>query len=334
VAEVPATFDPLPWLTDERLIVLAGPGGVGKTTLAAAIGIAAARQGRRVLVLTVDPARRLAQALGIEGATESPVPVPVPRLPRGASLRALQIDPKSTFERLLPLIATKEAVDRIHANRRYSGLVDSLPGVLEYMGVEALAEHANDPSIDLIVLDTPPAARGLDFLSAPERMVQLLSNDALRWFLRGDSLLSRALSGASRGAAALLRLADKALGFGFLSDLADFFRVFDGLYDGFQERSATIAAQLARGKFFVVSSPDAAPLVTAAGIAAAFARRGVETALLLNRIPRRGAPWKLPEELRDLPALGLVEADGAAAELPFLLSERLTASQPTSATRS
>lgn len=331
--ELPSTFDALRWLSREKLVVLAGPGGVGKTTLAAAAGIAAARMGRRALVLTVDPARRLAQALGIEGALERPVDVAVPRLPKGGSLRALQIDPKSMFERLLPRIAPPAVVARIHANRLYAGLVDSLPGVLEYMGVEALAEHADDDSIDLIVLDTPPAARGLDFLEAPDRMVQLLSNDALRWFLRSDSLLSKALSGASRGAAAVLRLADKALGFGFLSDLADFFRVFDGLYDGFRERSETIAEQLSRAKFLVVSSPDAAPLGTAAEIAEAFAKRKADTALLLNRVPRRGSPVRLPRALDRLPALGIAEADGAAAELPFLLADRLV-SQPSAAARS
>lgn len=331
-AELPSSFDPAPWLLSEKLLVLAGPGGVGKTTLAAAAGIAAARLGRRVLVLTVDPARRLAQALGIEGAVDRPVDVPVKGLPKGARLRALQIDPKSTFERLLPRIASKEAVARIHANRLYAGLVGSLPGVLEYMGVEALAEHASDPEIDLIVLDTPPAARGLDFLAAPERMVQLLSHDALRWFLRSDSLLGRALSGASRGAAAVLRLADSALGFGFLSDLADFFRVFDGLYDGFRDRSEAIAAHLARGKFLVVSSPDAAPLATAADIAVAFARRGASTALLLNRVPRRGAAWKLPAALEKLPALGIPEGEGTAASLPIALADRLV--QASEATRS
>lgn len=312
-----------PWLSDSKLIVLAGPGGVGKTTLAASVGIAAARRGRRVLVLTVDPARRLAQALGVESLLDSPADVRIQGLPPKARLRALQIDPKSSFERLLPRIAPAATVARIRKNRMYAGLVDSLPGVLEYMGVEALAEHAQDPDVDLIVLDTPPAARGIDFLSSPDRIVALLEHDALRWFLRSDSLLSRALSGASRGATAVLKLADNVLGFGFLGDLADFFRVFDGLYDGFKERSLAISAELQKGRFLVVSSIDRSALATAAETAEAFARRSVTTALLLNRVPKsRGTP-SLPPALRSLPRKTIHEVDVPLEDLPETLADEL-----------
>jgi anion-transporting ArsA/GET3 family ATPase len=245
-------------------------------------------------------------------------------LPRGGSLHALQIDPKATFERLLARVASPAALGRIRRNRLYSGLVDSLPGVLEYMGVEALHEHSKDEAFDLIILDTPPAARGLDFLSAPDRMVELLSNDALRWFLREDSLLSRALSGASRGAAAVLRLADTALGFGFLADLADFFRVFDGLYGGFEARSREISALLAKGRFLVVSSPDASSLEAAAVIADALVRRKAAPGLLLNRLPAGLArPAKLPPELSGLPRRSFRESDLPAVELPAALADAI-----------
>lgn len=316
-------LDLAPWLDEAPLIVLAGPGGVGKTTLSAAVGIAAARRGRRVLVLTVDPARRLAQALGLpeaEAPSARPVPVPLAGLPKGARLLAIQIDPKATFERLLSRVASPAALARIRRNRLYAGLVDSLPGVLEYMGVEALHEHASDEGIDLLVLDTPPAARGLDFLAAPGRMVELLENDALRWFLRSDSLLSRALSGASRGAAAVLKLADNVLGFGFLSDLGEFFRAFDGLYDGFRERSRETSALLLSGRYLVVSSPDASPLAGAGGTAAALLSRGVTPALLLNRVRRGRALPKLPRPLDGLGARALAESDLPAADLPEALA--------------
>jgi anion-transporting ArsA/GET3 family ATPase len=307
-AGLPDTLDASSLVAGARLLVLTGPGGVGKTTLSAAAGMAAALSGRRALVLTVDPARRLAQALGIAGRADRPIHVAVPGAPAGGSLRALQIDPKATFERLLARIANADTLRRIHENRLYAGLVDSLPGVVEYMGVEALAEHADDPDVDVIVLDTPPAARGLDFISAPDRMVTLLENDALRWFLRSDSLLSRALSGATRGAAALLKLADRVLGFGFLSDLADFFRAFDGLYDGFKERSRKTSALLARGSFLVVTSLDRSALGTAAETAAALQRRGLAPALLVNRVPAALARTpRLPDALRALPMRAVAE---------------------------
>lgn len=319
-------LDLAPWLDEAPLVVLTGPGGVGKTTLSAAVGIAAARRGRRVLVLTVDPARRLAQALGLPAAEErstKPVPIPVPGLPKGARLLALQIDPKATFERLLSRVASPAALDRIHRNRLYAGLVDSLPGVLEYMGVEALHEHSRDEGIDLLVLDTPPAAKGLDFLSAPDRMVELLENDALRWFLRGDSLLSRAVSGASRGAAAVLKLADNVLGFGFLSDLADFFRAFDGLYDGFRKRSREISALLEKGRYLVVSSLDETALATAAATAGALARRGAAPALLLNRVGGGRRAPVLPPPLDTLPAKAIREISLPASELPGAVASAL-----------
>ncbi len=321
-------LDLAPWLDREKLIVLAGPGGVGKTTLSAAVGLAAARRGRRALVLTVDPARRLAQALGLDARdarSGEPVAVNAPGLPRDGRLFALQIDPKATFERLLARVASPDALARIHRNRLYAGLVDSLPGVLEYMGVEALHEHAVDPDFDLVVLDTPPASRGLDFLAAPDRMVELLENDALRFFLRSDSLLGRAISGASRGGAALLRAADKVLGFGFLADLADFFRAFDGLYDGFRARSAEAARLLAAGRFLVASSPDASALRTAGGVAARLAARGAAPGLVLNRVAesrRRG--FTLPPSLAGLPALALFESAVPADDLPSELAAALT----------
>jgi len=311
-------------LREEPLVVLAGPGGVGKTTLAAAVGIASARAGQRTLVLTVDPARRLAQALGLEGRLDRPIRVD---LPGAAALSVLQIDPRATFDRLLARVAPPATLARIRSNRLYDGLVDALPGVVEYMGVEALAEHADDAGTDRIVLDTAPAARGVDFLKSPERMVELLEHDALRWFLRSDSLLSKALSGASRGAAVVLHLADRHLGFSFLADLAEFFRAFDGLYDGFRERSVRIRALLDDARYLVVSSADRSALRTAAELAELLPAGPGKAGLLLNRVsPRFGLP-PLPPSLRSLPRRNFVEDAGSAESLPFRLADQLVSAE-------
>ncbi len=334
---LPDTLDLVPLLSRARILVLMGPGGVGKTTLAAAAGLAGARLGRRVLVLTVDPARRLAQALSLDerpdqesgpGREDAPVEVRHADIPAGARLSAMQIHPMASFERLLRRIAPPETMRRIRANKLFSELADSLPGVLEYLGVEALAEFSRGGDYDLIVLDTPPAARGLDFLSAPDRVVNLLEHDALRWFLDDDSLLGRALSGTARGAAALLKLADRVLGLALLSDLSDFFRAFGGLYEGFKERSREISKELRIANFLLVSTLDRSALRTAVELEAALCERERDLAFLLNRVTPSRSLALLPPGLSALPMKILMESGTATADLPTVLADRLLRVEP------
>jgi len=163
-------------------------------------------------------------------------------------------------------------------------------------------------------------------LAAPERMVTLLENDALRFFLRHDGFFGRALSEASRGGAILLRAADRVLGLGFLADLADFFRAFDGLYDGFKERSREAARLLAAGRFLVATTLDFSARASSGELADGLARRGAAPGLILNRVSLRlaSAP-KLPRSLAALPVLALAETDAPVDDLPSVLASALVA---------
>jgi hypothetical protein len=154
--------------------------------------------------------------------------------------------------------------------------------------------------------------------------VTLLENDALRFFFRRDGFFGRAFSEASRGGAALLRAADKILGLGFLADLADFFRAFDGLYDGFRDRSREATRLLAEGRYLVATTLDFSALATSVDLAAGLARRGARPGLLVNRVSaRRTSPPRLPGPLAALPALALAETDASPDDLPSVLASAL-----------
>jgi anion-transporting ArsA/GET3 family ATPase len=161
-----------------RLVVCVGSGGVGKTTTAAALGVEAARRGRRVVVLTVDPAQRLKDALGIGTLDGRPRRVP---LGRGIHLDAMLLDVKRTFDELVRgLATTPEQAARVLENRLYQNLSSTLAGTAEYMAIEQVQRLAEDPIYDLLVVDTPPARHAVDFLDAPRRLLALLDSRAFR----------------------------------------------------------------------------------------------------------------------------------------------------------
>jgi anion-transporting ArsA/GET3 family ATPase len=224
-----------------RLAICLGPGGVGKTTLSAALALNAAIGGRAVDVMTVDPAPRLLDALGLSSTDSTMQTVPLAELGarRGARLRALKLDPKSTFDSLIERHAPSPAArDAILANRIYSNLSTTMAGVADYMAMEKLIELHSDSSTDLIVLDTPPAREAIDFLDAPRRMLELIGSRAITLLGASRTAMRGRFSMIDLAARAILSAFDRLTGLHLLSDVQTFVRGFDGMYAGFAERAA------------------------------------------------------------------------------------------------
>jgi anion-transporting ArsA/GET3 family ATPase len=257
-------------VTDSPLLVVVGSGGVGKTTLAAALGLRSARAGHDTLVMTFDPSLRLEDALGVgEEAREREVPVELANLPGFGDgwgrLDASLLDARRTFDRLVERYAPDEAARRrILENRFYQHLAGGLAGTLEYMAVERLFEVAREGRYDRVILDTPPTRQALDFLEAPQRIVGFLDSGALEialrdWFddegrlkppgrgLRGMGFVARRLEG----------LLDRVIGLDFLQDMLEFFQAFGPLFDGFRGRAEKVEALLGseETRFLLVSGP-------------------------------------------------------------------------------
>lgn len=223
-----------------ELVVVVGSGGVGKTTVAAALALGSASEGESTLVLTFDPARRLREALGVGvAAAGSPVAVP-----GAARLHAGLLDAKRTFDALVGEYAPDEAARRrILENRYYRELAGSLSGVLDYMGVERLYEVAREARFDRIVLDTPPTTQALDLLAAPDRIVSFLDSTALQLALRPWFDERGRLRPTSRLGAVGRKLEewlDGAVGLELLRDIVEFCQAFTPLYEGFRERAAAV----------------------------------------------------------------------------------------------
>lgn len=244
-------------LGNARVLVCAGTGGVGKTTISAALAIEAARAGRRTLVLTIDPARRLADALGVEVLGAKPVAVDLSplasndseadaRKPGSASapaqLTAMMLDPKPTFDGLVSRFAPDDAArDRILGNRIYRHLSEALAGSAEYAAMVQVHELLEANEYDLIVVDTPPADHALDFLRAPKRMREFLESRFVRAMVH--PAVSAGRFGArlfGRGLARMLSLIERIAGGGFLDDVSEFLLAVDSLSVGFNERSEQV----------------------------------------------------------------------------------------------
>jgi anion-transporting ArsA/GET3 family ATPase len=276
-------------IRDAHILVTTGSGGVGKTTTAAALGLAAARAGRRTLVLTIDPARRLAQAMGLEGLSDEPSRVEVPGTPEGGELWAMMLDMQTTFDRLIDRHASSaENARNIKTNRIYRTLSSTLSGTQEYMAMERLHELHETGEWDLLVVDTPPTRSALDFLDAPKRMTSFLEGRLLSLLMKpGMAAGKRVGKVVGFGATAFMKVAGKVTGMDLLEDLASFFRNFEGMYQGFKERAEEVLVLLQRpsSRFVVVTSPEPPPLREAKFFLERLEQEGLHSAgVVVNRI--------------------------------------------------
>ncbi|HEY8466518.1 MAG TPA: ArsA-related P-loop ATPase [Solirubrobacterales bacterium] len=304
-------------LEGKKVCICAGSGGVGKTTTSAAIAAGMAARGLRVAVLTIDPAKRLADSLDLPelGNTERRVD---PKLfaeagveTNGGELWAMMLDSKATFDEVVRKHAPDEETrERILSNRIYQQLSAALAGSQEYMAMEKLFEIWAEDRYDLLVLDTPPSRNALDFLEAPKRLTQFIEGKALQVFMAPTGLAARV---AGRGASVMFSVLKRITGVDLLSDLAEFFQAFSGMVGGFRERARRVNELLADDQttFLVVCGPQGEPIEEAVY----FHRKLVEAKLpfggvIVNKVryAGEGAGDPAPGELEQL----LGDADLAA----------------------
>jgi anion-transporting ArsA/GET3 family ATPase len=239
-------------LARKRIVVCVGSGGVGKTTTAATIALAGARRGKRTLVLTIDPAKRLANALGLPQLdhTERRVPDDVlaaaGAIPQGGALYAMMLDQKRAFDEVVERYAKDAAaVKRILANPIYRQISGSLTGSHEYAAMAKLCQIDQEGGYDLIVVDTPPTAHALDFLDAPEKVRGAIDSPAVEWFvkpLKAPGSFSLKMVGV--GGSFVLKRVAKFVGSQFLEQMAQFFVEFNDVLAGFRERARDVEALL------------------------------------------------------------------------------------------
>ncbi|HEX7293218.1 MAG TPA: ArsA-related P-loop ATPase [Solirubrobacterales bacterium] len=252
-------------LAGKRICICAGSGGVGKTTTSAAIAMGMAARGLKVCVLTIDPAKRLADSLGLEQLGNEAKQVDRQLFERHGieiegELWAMMLDAKATFDELVARQAPEEeSRDRVLGNRIYQQISNALAGSQEYMAMEKLFELHTEGRFDLLVLDTPPTRNALDFLDAPKRLTQFIEGRSLGVFMKPTGIAARV---AGRGASVALSVMKRIVGFDLLADLAEFFNAFSGMVDGFQERAKRVNGLLADRKttFLVVCGPQGEPI--------------------------------------------------------------------------
>jgi anion-transporting ArsA/GET3 family ATPase len=307
-------------LDSHRVIVCVGSGGVGKTTTSAALAVHAASAGRRVLCLTIDPAKRLAQSLGLselhgsEQVVSKALFAEQGLVCRG-SLSAMMLDMKHTFDDLVVRYASSpQQSQRILDNRLYQYVSTSLAGTQEYMAMEKLHEVRHDARFDLIVLDTPPTTNALDFLEAPQKLVGAIDSPVMRWFV--DAMHGGGGLGlVGRGAAFVLKGLARFTGTEFLEQVGQFIRELNDLFGGFRERAKAVYDDL-KGPdvaFVVVTSPAPSSVAEAIFFSRKLSEYGITPrALVVNRVhPVIDLPADRALAARELQNAGVEQLDRA-----------------------
>jgi anion-transporting ArsA/GET3 family ATPase len=309
-----------------RVIVCCGSGGVGKTTTAAALGLRAAEHGRHVVVLTVDPARRLAQSMGLTSLDNTPRLVPVPDRPGsrvtdnggsdGGSLHAMMLDMKRTFDEIVEAHADPDRAAQILANPFYQSLSSGFSGTQEYMAMEKLGQLRRADEWDLIVVDTPPSRSALDFLDAPQRLGRFLDGRLIRMLAVPAKAGGRAyLKVLNAGFGIVAGVLTKVLGAQVLKDVQTFVSALDTMFGGFRER-ADYTYRLLRAPgtaFLVIAAPEPDALREASYFVERLAQEGMPLAgLVLNRVHR--SPAARLSAARSMAAAETLAADGQAAD--------------------
>ncbi len=303
-----------------RIIVCTGSGGVGKTTTSAALALRAAERGRKVVVLTIDPARRLAQSMGI-GSLDN-TPRPVPGVNGEGSLDAMMLDMKRTFDEVVESQASPEKAAQILANPFYQALSSSFAGTQEYMAMEKLGQLHQDAlrtgRWDLIVVDTPPSRSALDFLDAPERLSSFLDGRFIRIMLAPAKGPARLMTA---GLSVVTNALTKVLGAQVLRDMQTFVAAFDTLFGGFRQRAQkTFALLQAPGTaFVVVAAPEPDALREAAYFVERLAGEGMPLAGLVVNRASRVAVTGLSADQAVAAAERLDTADGSSGVTASLL---------------
>jgi len=301
-----------------RIVVCCGSGGVGKTTTAAALALRAAEHGRQVVVLTIDPARRLAQSMGLTELDNVPRKVDGVDTAAGGRLDAMMLDMKRTFDEVVESHALPGKSAQILANPFYQALSSSFAGTQEYMAMEKLGQLRARADWDLIVVDTPPSRSALDFLDAPERLGSFLDGRLIRVLMAPARAGGKAyLRFFSAGMGAVTSAFDKILGGELLSDIQTFVSALDTMFGGFRERADQTYALLKQPEtaFIIVATPEPDALREASYFAERLEADAMPLAgLVLNRVHPDGDPQ-----------LGEHQAAGGAERLDGVPGHQLTA---------